>query len=104
MLDLGCGDGRLLRLALGARPAIVEAIGVDRSPPMLARARATFEADARVSILEHDLCDQLGALGSFDAIVSGFAPGLRRCSNPKAMLVAMRVFFQPMVSRSTENM
>ena len=73
VLDLGCGDGRLLALTLGARPDAVEAIGVDSSPPMLARARARFASDSRVSILEHDLNDRLPALGFFDVIVSGFA-------------------------------
>ena len=73
VLDLGCGDGRLLALTLGARPEVVEAIGVDSSPPMLARARARFASDTRVSIFEHDLSDRLPALGVFDVVVSGFA-------------------------------
>jgi SAM-dependent methyltransferase len=73
VLDLGCGDGRLLGLILGARPDVVEAFGVDRSPPMLARAGVQFGADSRVSILEHDLNDRLPALGAFEVIVSGFA-------------------------------
>jgi SAM-dependent methyltransferase len=73
VLDLGCGDGRLIDLVLEARPDTIDAIGLDNSPPMLAAARARFAEDARVRIEEHDLDDELPALGEFDLIVSGFA-------------------------------
>ena len=36
-LDLGCGDGRLIRLLLDARPDVEVVVGVDLSPPMLRR-------------------------------------------------------------------
>ena len=32
VLDLGCGDGRLTALVLGARPDLVEAVGLDVVP------------------------------------------------------------------------
>jgi SAM-dependent methyltransferase len=73
LLDLGCGDGRLAGLVLAARPSITRALAVDRSEPMLAAARARFAGDARVSVSAHDLADPIGALGSFDVVVSGFA-------------------------------
>jgi tRNA (cmo5U34)-methyltransferase len=73
VLDLGCGDGRLAALALAARPSIAEVVAIDVSPPMLERARVRFASDRRVSLQERDLDESLGPLGSFDAVVSGFA-------------------------------
>lgn len=72
VLDLGCGDGRLVELVLDARPEVAEAIGLDSSPP-IELARERFGDDARVVIQEHDLQRALPALGSFDVVVSGFA-------------------------------
>lgn len=72
MLDLGCGDGRLIDVVRGARPG-VEAIGLDNSAPMLALARDRFGGDDSVTVLEHDLACEIPALGTFDVIVSGFA-------------------------------
>jgi tRNA (cmo5U34)-methyltransferase len=73
VLDLGCGDGALLTLALQHRPSIERGVGVDRSEPMLARARERFAGDARVVVDEHDLNDSIARFGTFDVIVSGFA-------------------------------
>ena len=73
LLDLGCGDGRLAALALEARPGITEVVAVDRSPAMLERATARFREDGRVEVRSGDLAAPLGALGSFDVVVSGFA-------------------------------
>lgn len=73
VLDLGCGDGRLIAVVTKARPEVTSAVGVDRSAPMLELARENFAGEKRVEIREHDLDDQLPALGTFDAIVSGFA-------------------------------
>lgn len=73
VLDLGCGDGRLISLVLDARSEVTEVVGLDNSPPMLALARAAFSDDDRVTIDEHDLRETLPTLGSFDLIVSGFA-------------------------------
>ena len=73
VLDLGCGDGRLLDLVLAARPDAAEGFGIDNSQPMIALARTRFADDARVQIVEHDLVHGLPSVGRFDAIVSGFA-------------------------------
>lgn len=72
VLDLGCGDGRLLALVRTAHPE-ASGIGVDFSPVMLARARDRFSADPKVRILAHDLDRPLPDLGAFDAVVSSFA-------------------------------
>ena len=73
VLDLGCGDGRLLAVVLDARPGAVEGIGLDNSPPMLELARTRFADDPRVRIESHDLRQPLPDLGTFDVVVSGFA-------------------------------
>ena len=73
MLDLGCGDGRLISLVMGARPELREAVGLDNSPPMIEHARAQFADDGRVEIREHDLREPLPALADLDLVVSGFA-------------------------------
>jgi tRNA (cmo5U34)-methyltransferase len=72
-LDLGCGDGRLIRLLLEARPEVEEVVGIDLSPPMLERAREHFAGDGRVTLARHDLLDPLDGLGRFDLVTSGFA-------------------------------
>jgi tRNA (cmo5U34)-methyltransferase len=73
LADLGCGDGRLTTVVLDARASVEAVVAVDRSAPMLARARERFADDPRVNVLECDLADDLPDLGAFDAIVSGFA-------------------------------
>lgn len=73
VLDLGCGDGRLAALALDNRPDLDEVVCIDRSPPMLDRARERFSGEPRVVVLEGDLGSPLDALGHFDLVVSGFA-------------------------------
>ncbi len=73
VLDLGCGDGRLCALVLEACPTVERAVGLDRSPPMHARAQERFDHDRRVTFQHHDLADAIEPFGSFDVIVSGFA-------------------------------
>ena len=73
MLDLGCGDGRLVELVLGTRPSVTEAVAIDRSPPMLVAARERFADRPVVDVRERDLAEPITELGSFDLVVSGFA-------------------------------
>ncbi|MFL6359416.1 MAG: class I SAM-dependent methyltransferase [Nitrososphaeraceae archaeon] len=73
VLDLGTGDGRLIRLIKANKPDIEEAVAVDVSPTMLKSARDHFDSDSTVKIIEHDLSQPLPDLGYFDAIVSSFA-------------------------------
>ncbi|MGE0158233.1 MAG: class I SAM-dependent methyltransferase [Gemmatimonadales bacterium] len=72
VLDLGCGDGRLLALVRLAHPE-ADGVAVDFSPAMIDAATTRFAADARVSLVQHDLNDPLPDLGAFDAVVSSFA-------------------------------
>jgi len=70
VLDVGTGDGRLIGLIRDVREG-VDAVGVDFSEPMLTAARERFEGLAW--FVEHNLTDPLPDLGTFDAVVSGFA-------------------------------
>jgi len=72
ILDLGSGDGRLLRLLKADRPH-ARAVAVDFSPVMLSALRKTFGDDPTLDIVEHNLDDLLPDLGQFDAVVSSFA-------------------------------
>jgi len=72
VLDLGCGDGRLLSIVRGVHPQL-EGVALDFSAPMLEASRRRFADAARVSIVEHDMETPLPALGTFQAIVSSFA-------------------------------
>lgn len=95
LADLGCGDGRLIAVALAARPTIERAIGIDRSVPMLARARSRFAADGRVDIREHDLTDPLPSLGPLDAVVSGFAIHHLAHERKRSLLGEVRAALRP---------
>jgi SAM-dependent methyltransferase len=72
VLDLGCGDGRLIALVLNAYPQSV-ALCADMSPPMLEAAATRFEADERVTLAVHDLDHTLPFEGPFDAVVTSLA-------------------------------
>jgi tRNA (cmo5U34)-methyltransferase len=74
ILDLGTGDGRLLRILKTRRlhNEIDEAVVIDVSPIMLKRVKENFVHDNRVKIIEHDLQNPLPKLGQFDAVVSSF--------------------------------
>jgi cyclopropane fatty-acyl-phospholipid synthase-like methyltransferase len=95
VLDLGCGDGALAALVLAARPEAAEAVGLDSSPPMLARARERFAGDPRVTVLEHDLRDPLPDLGAFDAVVSGFAIHHLAHDRKRSLLVEVVAALRP---------
>jgi len=72
ILDVGCGDGRLLAMALEARPESA-GVALDFSALMLAEASRRFAAEERVTIVEHDLTAPLPDLGTFDAVISSMA-------------------------------
>lgn len=71
-LDLGTGDGRMLALVRADHPD-AQAIGLDSSEPMLARASERFAGDRMVELRQHDLSLPLPHLGPLDAVVSGLA-------------------------------
>ena len=71
VLDLGTGNGRLLKIIKVIRPN-VEGVGVDISPTMLKAARENFAGDQSIKVVEHDLNNPLlkSKLGTFDIIVT----------------------------------
>ena len=72
VLDLGTGDGRLLRLVLNRHPG-AHGIGLDISEPMLHRACERFNDAPTIELHCHDLTEPLPVEAPFDAIVSGLA-------------------------------
>jgi tRNA (cmo5U34)-methyltransferase len=72
VLDIGCGDGRLLGLIRLARPKVT-GVAMDFSPTMLDAARERFGEAAGIDVMKHDLNEPMPELGRFDAVVSCFA-------------------------------
>ena len=71
VLDLGTGDGRLLRLLKSQRPNI-NAVAIDVSPIMLDSIKRNFANDSNIQVIEHDLGNTLPNMGYFDAVISSF--------------------------------
>lgn len=71
VLDLGTGDGRLLRLLKNKIPDM-RAVAMDVSPIMLESVKSNFANESSVQIIEHDLGNPLPNIGCFDAVISGF--------------------------------
>jgi tRNA (cmo5U34)-methyltransferase len=71
-LDLGSGNGRLLKLIRLDRPQ-ARAVAVDFSATMLELLRANFREDDSITVIAHNLENPLPELGPFDAVVSSFA-------------------------------
>jgi len=72
ILDLGSGDGRLLRLLKLDRVQL-RAVALDFSSVMLDALRKSFAGDPAVEVVKHNLDHQLPDLGRFDAVVTSFA-------------------------------
>jgi SAM-dependent methyltransferase len=71
ILDLGTGDGRVLRLLRESGQEFT-GVGLDASQVMLAAARERLSDVAGIELVEHDLAEPLPDLGRFDAVVSSF--------------------------------
>ena len=71
VIDLGTGDGHLLKLLKRQIPHI-KAVAADVSPIMLDAARKYFANDPDVQVIEHNLSNPLPDMGQFDAVISSF--------------------------------
>jgi ubiquinone/menaquinone biosynthesis C-methylase UbiE len=72
VLDLGTGDGRLIRLLKRKIPT-VKVVAIDFSPPMLKILKEQFRNDKSITIIEHNLDSSLPKVGNFDAVVSSLS-------------------------------
>ena len=93
VLDIGCGDGKITA-ALAARLPDGRALGVDRSPAMVALARQRFGANgpARLSFCQMD-ATRLGCAPVFDVAFSTAA--LHWVRDHQAVLAGVRDSLKP---------
>ena len=73
ILDLGTGDGRLIKLIKSHLSNVEEIVALDVSPIMIKAVKDNFSNDSMVKVVEHDLEFPLPDMGYFDAVVSAFA-------------------------------
>jgi len=73
ILDIGTGDGRLIKLIKSSLSQNTEVVALDVSPIMIKAIKDNFPNDSSVKVIEHDLDLPLPEIGYFDAIISGFA-------------------------------
>ena len=73
ILDIGTGDGRLIKLIKAQLPNIEKVTALDVSPLMIKALKNNFSNDPTVNVIEHDLESPLPDMGYFDAVVSAFA-------------------------------
>jgi len=72
ILDLGSGNGRLLKLVRKDRPQ-AEFVALDFSSHMLEALHQQFDAEPQVTVVAHDFSLPLPLQGTFDAVISSFA-------------------------------
>ena len=72
VLDLGTGDGRLIKILKTKIPS-AKYVAIDFSPPMLKTLKGRFASDISVSIIQHNLDSRLPNVGYFDAVISSLA-------------------------------
>ncbi|TWT29894.1 class I SAM-dependent methyltransferase [Blastopirellula retiformator] len=89
VLDLGCGAGHLIGLALQRFPQAT-GVGLDFSATMLDLARQQFTGETRVEWIERSLDDPLPQLGTLDAIISSFA--IHHCSDSRKRAIYQEAF------------
>ncbi len=73
ILDIGTGDGRLIKLIKSYLPNIEKVVALDISPIMIKAVKDNFSNDPMVKVIEHDMEIPLPDMGFFDVVVSSFA-------------------------------
>ncbi len=73
ILDIGTGNGRLIKLIKAQLPHIEKVTALDVSPLMIKALKNNFSNDCTVNVIEHDLEIPLPDMGYFDAVISAFA-------------------------------
>lgn len=95
VLDLGCGDGRVIAVLRERWPKI-EAIGLDFSPGLVEAAKQRFDSLETVRIEEHDLMQPVpGDLGEFDLVVSALAIHHLPDERKRALFTEVSELLQP---------
>jgi len=84
VLDLGTGDGRLIKLSKTKIPSS-KYVAIDFSPPMLRTLKQRFGSDNSVRIVQHDLESILPSVGNFDAVISSLAIHHLKLERKKAL-------------------
>jgi ubiquinone/menaquinone biosynthesis C-methylase UbiE len=84
VLDLGTGDGRLIKLLKTKIPS-AKYVAIDFSPPMLRTLKQRFGTDNSVSIVQHNLDSPLPSLGDFDAVISSLSIHHLKLERKKAL-------------------
>lgn len=84
VLDLGTGDGRLIKLLITKIPS-AKYVAIDFSPPMLRTLKQRFGRDKSVSIVQHNLDSPLPSLGDFDVVISSLAIHHLKLERKKAL-------------------
>lgn len=85
ILDLGCGEGDNLARLLDEDLPFGSYLGLDRSPAVLARARARFAGIPKIEFERNDLLNDQLPTGEFDLILSAWA--LDHLEDPFVLIV-----------------
>jgi SAM-dependent methyltransferase len=99
ILDVGCGDGILGRMLLGAFPTAHVTFS-DFSDPMIEAVRAKLANSSRATVLKADFSDPswldaVGDKGPFDVVVSGLAIHHQADGRKKALYAEIHDILSP---------
>lgn len=93
ILDIGTGDGRLIKLIKASLPQNIEVVALDIFPIMIKAVKDNFPNDSTVKVIEHDLDIPLPDIGYYDAVISCFTihhlTHKRKCSLWRNLLYAL---------------
>ena len=96
LVDIGCGDGRLLQLAVGPQFGAGRAIGYELEDSLAAEARAACAADGKIVVHHSDALQAEESIKSADVVTvylteagnAKILPMLQRSLRPRARVVS----------------